>query len=159
MKYLNITVLFFSFFIMPIQLCYAGDKEKARMVLASQLSEKFLAARTVLDESDLTTVKQGDFNGDGIKDIAVVFLPVLEIKSTNKIKVQRLWENFSQSDTTKYHKSIAIFHGSKAGWLSDATQVSVLLAGDGTLEVPAFELLSARVGGEDYQLYYNYRAV
>ncbi|VAW57978.1 hypothetical protein MNBD_GAMMA11-2885 [hydrothermal vent metagenome] len=159
MRYLNITVLMFLFFIVSIQLCYAGDKEKTKMALARQLTGKFLLAKAVIDESDLTTVKQGDFNGDGIKDIAVVFLPVAEIKSENNITVQTLWADSVKNLATKYYKSIGIFHGSKVGWLSDSIRVSVLLAGDGVLEVPAFELLSARVGSEDYQQYYAWRPI
>ncbi|HED34021.1 MAG TPA: hypothetical protein ENJ08_07385 [Gammaproteobacteria bacterium] len=159
MKYLNITMLIFSFSIMAHQPGYGSDEVSVNIALVKQLVRKFLPDKVVIDERDLITVKQGDYNGDGIKDIAIIFLPTSEIKSEKNITVQRLWAGSVKNSATKYYQSIGIFHGSKVGWLSDSIRVSVLLAGDGVFEVPAFELLSARVGSEDYQQYYAWRPI
>ncbi len=102
---------------------------------------------------------QGDFNGDGINDFAVVFLPVADVIETNRLKVTKLWSYPDSAASEKNHKSLLIFHGSKGGWLSDDDRVFVFLDQSGALETPSFELLISRVKDKDYKNNISYLPV
>ena len=139
--------------------CNAGDKSDENTVLVNSMVKKLLSSKAVIDINNASTVIQGDFNGDGINDFAVVFLPVAEITASNKLKVTKLWNYPGSVSSGKLHKSLAIFHGSKSDWLSDATQVFVLLDDTAALETPSFELLISRIGDKEYKNHTSYLPV
>jgi len=159
MKYLN-RLFVLSIISATLSLsCNASDKMEDNAGLVNSLAKKLISSKVALDFSKKSEVLQGDFNGDGIDDIAAVFLPVSDIKGTDKLKVIKLWNYPGQVSSGKQHKSIVIFHGSKSGWLSDATQGFVLLDTTAALETPSFKLLISRVSDKDYRNHASYLPV
>ena len=90
-------------------------------------------------------------NGDGLIDLAILFLPVFEMTASNNLNVSKLWQYPGNVTSAGFHKSLAIFHGSESEWLSGNTQVYVLLDDTGALETPSFKLLVSHVGDKDYK--------
>ena len=159
MKYLN-RLFVLSIISATLSLsCNAGNKAENNAGLINNLAKKLNSSKVILDVSKTSEVLQGDFNGDGLDDLAAVFLPVSDIKDTDRLKVIKLWNYPGQVSSGKFHKSIVIFHGSKSGWLSDATQSFVLLDTTAALETPSFELLLSRVGDKDYRNHASYLPV
>jgi len=159
MKYLN-RLFVLSIISATLSLsCNAGNKAENNAGLINSLAKKLISSKVILDVSKPSEVLQGDFNGDGLDDLAAVFLPVSDIKDTVRLKVINLWNYPGQVSSGKFHKSIVIFHGSKSGWLSDATQGFVLLDTTAVLETPSFELLLSRVSDKDYRNHASYLPV
>ena len=136
--------------------CNAADNRDVNSVLVNNLVKKYLSAKETIDVKNTWTLYQGDFNADGVNDFALVFLPATKITESNKLRVVKLWSYPTSVTSGVFHKSIAIFHGSKNGWLSDDVQVFVLLDKTGVLETPSFKLLISHVGDKEYKNHISY---
>jgi len=128
--------------------CNAGNNIDKNIDIASGLIERLGSPKAILDASN---IRQGDYNGDGLADFAVVFKPDSVKFSNTDIKVSKLWNYTGTASSEELHKSIAIFHGSKQGWLSNDIQAYILLDYTGALETPSFELIVSHVGDKDYK--------
>lgn len=94
--------------------------------------------------------KLGDFNNDGLQDIAVLFTPKSKPTESKQLKVLTPWIYATTKKTNKYHKSLVIFHKTNSQWLSNDTHGYVLLDNNGVLETPSFQLLITRKEDKDY---------
>ena len=95
--------------------------------------------------------KLGDFNGDGLQDIAVLFIPSSKPKETTQLKVTMPWMYPTTKKSNKYHKSLVIFQKSKKEWLSKKTKIYAMLDITGVLETPSFKLLTSKKSDADYK--------
>ncbi len=102
------------------------------------------------DKNIKPNFKLGDFNGDGIKDIIVLFTPKSKPITTAQLKVLMPWVYSTTKSLKKYRKSLVIFQKNDGKWLSDKTKVYVLLDTTGVLETPSFELLTINKKHKDY---------
>ncbi|MCP5079204.1 MAG: hypothetical protein GY951_14260 [Psychromonas sp.] len=141
---LIITVMF------PVS-CNASDSNDDKTVDVSKLVKKYLSPKIVIGPDAASSVINGDFNGDGVIDLAMLFLPVSEMTASNNLNISKLWENPDSVSSANFHKSLVIFHGSKSGWLSGDMQVYVLLDDIGALETPSFKLIVSHVRDKDYK--------
>ncbi len=139
--------------------CNAENNTDVNAELINSLVKKYVSENAIVDLKKPLNILQGDFNGDGINDFAVVFLPVTGVVETNRLKVTKLWNYPESVANVKLHKSLIIFHGSKGGWLSDETKVFVFLDQTGVLEAPSFKLLISRVKDKDYKNNISYLPV
>lgn len=156
MMYLN-RLFILSIFSVTLSLsCNAENNVDKNIELVDSLIKKLISTKAILNDSKASNIQKGDFNGDGMDDLAAVFLPVSDISDSNKLKTIRLWNYPDQISSDKSHKSLVIFHGSKGGWLAGATQIFVLLDSTGALETPSFELLISRTADKDYKNHSSY---
>ncbi len=131
--------------------CNASESNAVKAVDVNQLIKKYLSPKFVTESDDTSSVIKGDFNGDGVIDLAVLFLPTSEIVTSNNLKVTKLWQYPDAVPTSGFHKSLVIFHGDESDWLSGDKQVHVLLDTTGALETPSFKLLVSHVRDKDYK--------
>lgn len=154
MNFYRIFILLIITAIAPVS-CNAsdsnGDGDGKKAVDVNQLLKKHLSPKIVTGPDETSSVIKGDFNGDGVIDIAVLFLPASDMIASNNLNVSKLWQYPGAVSTSGFHKSLAIFHGGESDWLSGDTQVHVLLDDTGALETPSFELLVSHVGDKDYK--------
>ena len=96
------------------------------------------------------TFKLGDFNGDDLEDIAVLFKPTSKPVETTQLKVNMPWVYPSTTKSNKYHRSLIIFQKAGNNWLNDKTRVFIMLDTTGVLETPSFKLLVSYKSDKDY---------
>lgn len=149
MNSIKIFVLFpVVFFLMT---CDAGEQSVINKQALQKLLKHYFKSQATLVDDGRPMFRVGDFNGDGSKDIAVLFLPKSKPAKTSQVKLNMPWV-YSEEDLLKpYRKSLVIFHGNKGGWMSSKTHVFVLLSTRGALETPSFELLITKKGDRDYK--------
>lgn len=131
--------------------CNAGNEVERNYKIADELLKKYISPKVVLGANQSSDVKQGDFNGDGIDDLAVVFLPLTKLAKSANVNAVKLWDYPSLNAKDKMHKSLAVFHGSKKGWHSDDIQAYVFLDNTGALETPSFELIVSKGNDKNYK--------
>ena len=105
----------------------------------TKLFETFIPG---LNKNSKPSFKQGDFNGDGVDDIAVLFTPKSKPKETAQLKVLKLWVYPNTKPSDNYRKSLAIFQSTNGKWELDKIHVYALLDTNGVLETPSFQLLT-----------------
>jgi len=127
--------------------CSAGNSD---IETVKQLMNEYFPGQKKLNNQTEQEYKWGDFNGDGIKDILVLFRPEFNPVETDRFKVSKPWVYPWSKSSKKLYKSIAIFNGSKSGWNSDAANVFVLLDTVGVLETPSFKLILSKTTDKDY---------
>ncbi|MCK5232242.1 MAG: hypothetical protein KAR13_18360 [Desulfobulbaceae bacterium] len=132
--------------------CNANDKSPINGATVKWLIKHYFSDQARIIKNDQPYFKTGDFNGDGVEDIAILFLPRTKPKTSAHIKVSTPWV-YPGSRTSKiYRKSIAIFHGDQEGdWLSTKSRAFALVDTSGALETPSFELLVTRKSEKDYK--------
>jgi len=94
--------------------------------------------------------KLGDFNGDGLEDITVLFKPTSKPIETSQLKVSMPWVYPSTKTSKKYHRSLVIFQKAGNNWLTDKTRVFTMLDTTGVLETPSFKLLVSYKKDKDH---------
>ena len=83
----------------------------------------------------------GDFNGDGLRDLAVLFTPHKPPDPAHHITVIHPWPKLTPTPHGHYTTCLAIFNNHKRGdWLSVPPDTFVLLDDSGALETPSFAL-------------------
>lgn len=141
MKYIHILLIL----ILPFSCSAESSINNSNTV--SKLLNHFLPE---LKENSKPSFKLGDFNGDGVKDIVVLFTPKSKPTKSAQLKVLTPWVYPTTKPTNKYRKSLVIFQKTNGEWVSDKTQAYVLLDTNGVLETPSFELLTINKKDKNY---------
>lgn len=131
--------------------CSASDKNATTPETVRQLITNFFSEKVKPAEEKHPLFKIGDFNGDGIDDIATIVTPLSKPGESARIKVTMPWVYPGTPSGNEYHKSLVIFNGSKTGWMSDQTRAFLLLDTSGALETPSFDLLVSKKSDNDYK--------
>lgn len=92
----------------------------------------------------------GDFNYDGIQDVAVLFFPQEKYKNSQQVQSCWPWAIADRMQSNTLHKSLAIINGHPDGWMSPKTKVFVFFDKLGTLETPSFQLIIKKRSEKDY---------
>ena len=142
MKYIN--VLLFSLLSLS---CSAESNISHDAKTVEKLLNSFFTGQ---DINIKPKFKQGDFNGDGVDDIAVLFTPKSKPKETSQLKVLTPWIYPNTKPSDNYRKSLAIFQSTKGKWALDKIHVYALLDTNGVLETPSFQLLSTSRKDKNY---------
>jgi len=124
----------------------ANNEQTARMLIM-----QYFPGQASIVENKKPFVRKGDFNADGIDDLAVLFLPNTKLKTSKQLKVSMPWVYPGVKPSKTYHQSLAIFNGDQSGWKSSNIRVFALLDTLGVLETPSFELLISRKNDKDYK--------
>jgi len=95
----------------------------------------------------------GDFNGDGIQDVAVLFKPGNGMKPSMQVTISSPWVIDVKDPKLNFHTSLAIINGHTEGLMSTRTSVFALLDQSGVLETPSFRLMVVKRTNVDYQQY------
>lgn len=130
--------------------CSANQPLSINRTLVSQLLQQNLSADAKLAESVNDPFKAGDFNGDGLDDIAALFTFDTKPESSTELKVMMPWDTQQQNTQAGYRTGLAILHGNGEPWLSGKKQTFALLDTVGVLETPSFELWVQRKTDEGY---------
>ena len=95
----------------------------------------------------------GDFNADGVQDVAVLFQPGSGMKPSMQVNISSPWVFDVKDSKNNFHTSLAIINGHAEGLMSTKTSVFALLDQSGVLETPAFKLMVVRRTNVDFQQY------
>lgn len=148
MKYIYIL---FSLPILLIPLsCSAEINGKNNSETVVKLINHFFPEQKKMKKGTKPTFKLGDFNGDGLEDIAVLFKPTSKPVETAQLKTSMPWVYPSTIKSKKYHRSLIIFQKTGNDWLTDKTRIFTMLATTGVLETPSFKLLVSYKSDKDY---------
>ena len=133
-------------FILPLS-CSAESSMSANQETVTKLLNTFFPE---LKQSKKPNYKLGDFNGDGLEDIVVLFTPQSKPAETKQLKVLMPWVYPTTKKTDKYRQSLVIFQKTNSQWVSNETHVYALLDTNGVLETPSFQLLTTSNKDKDY---------
>jgi hypothetical protein len=97
----------------------------------------------------------GDFNYDGMQDIAVLFFPKKSQKLSQQIRSSWPWAQPADIQSNRLRKSLAIINGHPDGWMSPKIKVFVFFDNLGTLETPSFQLIIKKRSEIDYSQILN----
>jgi hypothetical protein len=136
--------------LMPLN-CGAKDVEPINDKTVRKLIQYYFPADERISNDSQPAYVTGDFNDDGLNDIAVLFYPQEKIKPSKQLQLSWPWTFDSSVQSNKYHKSLAIINGCADGWLSQNTKVFVLLDKSGILETPSFHLIVSKRSASDYR--------
>ena len=133
-------------FILPLS-CSAESNMSANQETVTKLLNTFFPE---LKQSEKPNYKLGDFNGDGLEDIVVLFTPQSKPTETKQLKVLTPWVYPTTKKTDKYRQSLVIFQKTNSQWVSNETHVYALLDTNGVLETSSFQLLTTSKKDKDY---------
>lgn len=145
MKYIQL-FLTLPILLMPLS-CSAESNMSANQETVTKLLNTFFPE---LKQSKTPNYKLGDFNGDGLEDIVVLFTPQSKPTETKQLKVLTPWVYPTTKKTDKYRQSLVIFQRTMNQWVSNETRVYALLDTNGVLETPSFQLLTTSNKDKDY---------
>lgn len=149
MKYIRL-LLFFYLALLSIS-CDADSDLNQKFV--DNLMNHFFPNN---NNSGIISYKTGDFNGDGLQDIVVLFKPTkIPDKHTN-MHILTPW-NYNNSEVL--HRSLVIFNNPGKTWEFNKTHVFLLLDKTGVLETPSFQLLISKFNSKTYNSHASYLPV
>lgn len=128
--------------------CSADNNAKT----VNKLLNHFFSVKKNQNNSKIV-FKTGDFNGDGLEDIVVLFKPSSMPIETSQISVKTPWIYSSNQNSKKYYRSLVIFQKMGSSWSSDKTHAYVMLATIGALETPSFKLIVSKKTDKDHGEY------
>ncbi|MFK5913443.1 MAG: hypothetical protein QM484_03640 [Woeseiaceae bacterium] len=152
MKYIYILA---SLPLLLLTLSCSAENNTNNSATVVKLINTFLSKQVTLKKNASPSFKLGDFNGDGLEDIAVLFTPISKPIESAQIKVSTPWIYPSTIQSKKYHKSLAVFQSAGGDWLSDKTRIFIMLDTSGVLETPSFKLLVSNKSDKDYKEHKN----
>ena len=148
---MKILILLLVLHILLLSLSCSNNNTPINRIMVEELVKHYFSDQAMIIEQAQPHFKTGDFNGDGVEDIVLLFLPKTKPKTSAQIKVSTPWIYPVSNTSNIYHQSIAIFHGVRDGnWLSTKSRVFALVDTSGVLETPSFELLVLRKNAKDY---------
>ncbi|MCI0506526.1 MAG: hypothetical protein L0Z73_10505 [Gammaproteobacteria bacterium] len=130
--------------------CNAKDDVKVDAKIAQDAITQYFTAKATVTKSRQPAFITGDFNGDGIKDMAVLFRPAQTVTTSKQVQTSSPWAFPGSVQSANYHTSLAIFNGGSGDWLSPDTQVFALLDKSGSLETPSFQLMLKKKTDNEY---------
>lgn len=133
--------------------CTATGNGVDLMRQARELVHHYIGVDAEVDSGHKVAVQVGDFNGDGKKDLAVLFLPRTKPSAGDRLSVTKPWVYLEGTGiaTDGYKMSLALFHGGSASTFEPADgRAYCLLDQSGALETPSFELLVTQKSDPDY---------
>ena len=148
MKYIQL-FLALPILLLPLS-CSSESNMSANQETVTKLLNTFFPE---LKQSKKPNYKLGDFNGDGLEDIVVLFTPKSKPTETKQLKVLTPWVYPTTKKTDKYRQSLVIFQKTNSQWVSNETHVYALLDTNGVLETPSFQLLTTSHKDKDYALH------
>lgn len=131
--------------------CDAGEKSLVDKTLVDKLlSQNFEGTKPTVNDGK-PYFKTGDFNGDGIEDVVILFTPKIKPAISARMAMSMPWLYPDAPVSSSYTTSLAIFNGGQKDWLSDRTKIFVMLDTTGALETPSFELMVSRKSDKNYK--------
>jgi len=138
-----------SFLVLPLA-CSAKDDAKHDAKTAQGAIAHYFTAKASLSHSHRPSIVTGDFNGDGVMDMAVLFRPAPTVTTSKQVTTSTPWAFPGGVQADTYQTSLAIFNGSRDGWLSPDTKVFALLDRSGSLQTPSFQMMVKRKTDKEY---------
>ena len=102
------SLILLSILLMPPN-CGAKDVKTISAKTVRKVMQHYFSCAAKVSNDSQPFYVTGDFNDDGLKDIAVLFYPQKEIKQSKQIKLSCPWAFDSSMHSNKYHKSLAIY--------------------------------------------------
>ena len=130
--------------------CSAKDTTTVNVKTAKNIVTHYFATTAKVATTRQPAFITGDFNGDGIEDLAVLIKLDGTLSTSRQVQVSSPWEFPGSVQSNSYATSLVIINGSKDGWMSADTQVYVLLDKSGVLETPSFQLMQKNKSDPDY---------
>jgi hypothetical protein len=130
--------------------CVAKDVETINAKTVRKVIQYYFSADAKVSIDSQPSYVTGDFNEDGLTDIAVLIYPQKKIIPSKQVQLSLPWAFGGNVQSDKYHKSLAIINGCPNGWFSTSTKIFVLLDTSGVLEAPSFHLIVSKRSASDY---------
>lgn len=143
------SLILLSILLMPLN-CSARDVEAINAKTVIEVMQYYFSNAVEVANDSHPFYAAGDFNDDGLKDIAVLFYPQKDIRPSKQIQLSCPWAFDSGMHSNRYHKSLAIINGHPDGWMSPNTKVFVLIDKSGVLETPSFQMIVKKRSESDY---------
>lgn len=132
----------------------SGQDLSHNEITARSLIYRYISEKAGVGAAHEPYFKSGDFNGDGLLDLAVLFVPHDKPAPAPHIRIQSPWSSNPQGAQPPYRTSLAIFNNHKKGdWLSVPPDIYIFLDDSGVLETPSFEMHVARRSDRDFNKY------
>lgn len=135
--------------IIPIN-CDAEDTGSINEKTVQKMIQHYFSAETMISQDSPPNYVKGDFNGDGLNDVAVLFHPQDNIKSSKRRQLIWPWAFNGSIQPKRLHKSLAIINGHPDGWMSQNTKVFALLDNSSALETPSIKLIVEKISGNEH---------
>lgn len=140
--------------LLVLPLCFsAGETRAVDVDTIKSLVSNYFGSSSQVSNAKSQFYVTGDFNADGIQDVAVLFKPGSGMKPSVQVNISAPWEIGRNDAKGSFHTSLAIIHGHADGLMSAKTSVFALLDHSGVLETPAFRLMVVKRTNVDYQQY------
>lgn len=144
----------FKFLLILLVSTSCAAKPESQNEKIEKLITHFYQDSTTL-KSQLENHISGDFNGDKITDLAVLFLPKSKPKAHRNLKIYHPNSNNKKIDKS-FKTSLIIFHGNSEGWYKpEKINTYIFLKTDGRFETPSFELISSHSIDKNYYKDYH----
>ena len=147
MKYPQLIIL--SFLILPLS-CSAGDQSESDAQTARNVIAHYFTTKANISHTHHPSFVTGDFNGDGITDIAILFQPAKTVTTSRQVQTSTPWAFPGSVQSDAYQTSLVIINGTSGGWFSPDTKVYALLDKSGSLQTPSFQLAVKRKSDKEY---------
>lgn len=138
-----------SFLVLSLS-CSAKDDAKHDAKTAQDIIAHYFTAKASVSHSHRPSFVTGDFNGDGVMDMAVLFRPAPTVTTSRQVLASTPWTFPGSVQADTYQTSLAIFNGSRDGWLSPDIKVFALLDKSGSLQTPSFQMMVKRKTDKEY---------
>lgn len=147
MKFPQLILL--SFLILPLS-CSAGDNSESDAQTARNIIAHYFTTKANISSTHRPSFVRGDFNGDGITDIAILFQPANTVTTSRQVQTSTPWAFPGSVQSDAYQTSLVIINGTRGGWFSPDTKVYALLDKSGSLQTPSFQLTVKRKADKEY---------
>lgn len=133
--------------------CGASDKRPIDGNSVRAVMQHYFSADVKLGVDRPPFYVSGDFNDDGLQDIAVLFYPKADQMRSSQLHPSGPWSPNGKKQSDEFHKSLAIINGPRDGWQSPEAKVFILLDTSGVLETPSFQLILKKKSEDDHGRY------
>jgi hypothetical protein len=142
-------LILLSFLILPLS-CSAGGQSEPDAQTARNVIAHYFTTKASVSPTHHPSFVTGDFNGDGITDIAILIRPAKTVTTSRQVQTSTPWAFPGSVQSDVYQTSLVILNGTSGGWFSPDTKVYALLDKSGSLQTPSFQLTVKRKADKEY---------
>ncbi len=133
--------------------CNADEPSTINSAIVKNLISHYFGGNAQVSDTQQPPYVSGDFNNDGIQDIAILFHTDANMGANSQVKISTPWLIPGSKQSQKLYTSLAIINGERDGFQSAQTKVFGLLDYSGVLATPSFQLILMKSTDKEYDEY------